>query len=97
MGLRWQINNLGKGLKYVPVVLSMARLMLFADGSFANNTGLSSQIGYILTILNEIMLQDNQFQIRGNLIHWSSTKCKRITRSVLASDITASSVAAPLG
>lgn len=25
--------------------------------------------------------------MRGNIIHWSSTKCKRITRSVLASEV----------
>jgi hypothetical protein len=29
----------------------------------------------------------DEFTIRGNLIYWSSTKSKRITRSVLASEI----------
>ena len=27
------------------------------------------------------------FSILGNLIHWSSIKCKRVTRSVLASEL----------
>ncbi|KAI1000668.1 hypothetical protein K3495_g7530 [Podosphaera aphanis] len=27
------------------------------------------------------------FDLTGNLIHWSSTKCKRVTRSILASEI----------
>ena len=29
----------------------------------------------------------NTFTIQGNVIHYSSTKCKRVTRSVLASEI----------
>jgi hypothetical protein len=56
------------------------------DGSFANNKDLSSQIGYEVIVTNETTGQD-EFNIRGNLIHWSSTKSKRITRSVLASEI----------
>lgn len=28
-----------------------------------------------------------EFTVRGNVIHWSSTKSKRVTRSVLASEI----------
>jgi hypothetical protein len=60
--------------------------MVFTDGSFANNQDLSSQLGYILTLVNETS-GDNTFDIYGNLIHWSSTKCKRVTRSVLASEI----------
>ena len=28
-----------------------------------------------------------EFTLHGNIIHWSSTKCKRVTRSVLASEI----------
>jgi hypothetical protein len=60
--------------------------MVFTDGSFANNQDLSSQLGYLLVLVNESGRQDNTFDIRGNVIHWSSTKCKRVTRSVLASE-----------
>src|SRR6266487_2920016 len=28
-----------------------------------------------------------QFLIRGNLLHWSSNKCKRVTRAVLTSEL----------
>ena len=28
-----------------------------------------------------------EFTIKGNVIHWSSTKSKRVTRSVLTSEI----------
>lgn len=40
---------------------------------------MSSQIGYVI-----IMVDDNNI---ANLLHWSSIKCKRITRSILASEL----------
>ena len=50
---------------------------MFTDTLFVNNKDFSSQIGYIL-VLADIMN-------KANIIYWSSIKCKRITRSVLAS------------
>jgi hypothetical protein len=85
--LKWQMENLDRGLRYVPVDLINAKLMVFVDGSFANNKDLSSQLGFILMLVNEHTDVDNTFSIRGNVIHYSSTKCKRVTRSVLASEI----------
>ena len=61
--------------------------MVFTDGSFAKNLDLSSQIGYFIALVNETARTDNEFTIRGNAVHWSSTKCKRVTRSVLASEL----------
>ncbi|KAK1918681.1 hypothetical protein P3342_001730 [Pyrenophora teres f. teres] len=55
-------------------------------GSFANNKDLSSQLGFVLVLVNESIDADT-FTIQGNVIHYSSTKCKRVTRSVLASEI----------
>ncbi|KAF7572902.1 hypothetical protein PtrM4_078070 [Pyrenophora tritici-repentis] len=69
-----------------PLDLATAKLVVFTDGSFANNQDLSSQLGYLLILANESSRQDSTFDIRGNVIHWSSTKCKRVTRSVLASE-----------
>ena len=63
------------------------KLFVFIDGSFANNKDLSLQLGYKIMLTNESYDDDNRFTIRGNLIHWSSTKSKRVTRSVLASEI----------
>ena len=60
---------------------------MFIDGSFANNKDLSSQLSYEIMLTNESYDDDNSFIIRGNLIHWSSTKSKRVTRSVLVSEI----------
>jgi hypothetical protein len=53
--------------------------MVFTDASFANNKDLSSQIGYILVLADGCR--------RANILYWSSIKCKRVTRSVLASEL----------
>ena len=85
--LKWQMENLDRGLRYVPVDLANAKLMVFVDGSFANNKDPSSLLGFVMMLLNESADADNTFTIRGNVIHYSSTKYKRVTRSVLASEI----------
>ncbi|KAF2743819.1 hypothetical protein M011DRAFT_480354 [Sporormia fimetaria CBS 119925] len=85
--LKWQMENLDRGLRYVRIDLMHAKLMVFVDGSFANNKDLSSQLGFILMLVNESTDTDDTFTIRGNVIHYSSTKCERVTRSVLASEI----------
>ena len=62
------------------------KLLVFVDMSFANNKDMSSQIRYIIVLANE-RKEDSKITVRGNILHWSSTKCKRITRSVLTSEI----------
>ena len=84
--LKWQLDNLERGIRYIPLDLHRTKLFVFVDGSFANNKDLSSQLGYEIMLANE-SYDDNSFTIKGNLIHWSSTKSKRVTRSVLASEI----------
>ena len=84
--IMWQMKNLDRGIKYIAIDLSTAKLFVFVDGSFANNKDFSSQIGYEIILANE-STQGEEFKITGNLIHWSSTKSKRVTRSVLASEI----------
>ncbi|KJZ68526.1 hypothetical protein HIM_12081 [Hirsutella minnesotensis 3608] len=84
--IQWQTDNLQRGLRYVPLALSTAKLMVFTDGSFANNKDLSSQLGFVIVLANEERSPAG-FTIRGNVLHWSSTKSKRVTRSVLASEI----------
>ncbi|KAH8755082.1 hypothetical protein F5883DRAFT_687434 [Diaporthe sp. PMI_573] len=69
-------------------IYTTAKLVVFVDGSFANNRDLSSQIGFVLALANEELNGNGtQQKIRGNILHWASTKCKRVTRSVLASEI----------
>ncbi|KAF1965810.1 hypothetical protein BU23DRAFT_584815 [Bimuria novae-zelandiae CBS 107.79] len=69
--LKWQIENLNRGLRYIPITLIDAKLML----------------GFILMLINKSIDGDNTFTICGNIIHYSLIKCKRVTRSVLASKI----------
>lgn len=77
--LMWQKAHGQKfGLKFTKLDQSKLRLIAFSDASFANNADFSSQIGYV------IILADDQ---HCNLLQWSSTKCKRVTRSVLASEL----------
>ena len=77
-----------RGLRFKAIDLSNAKLFVFVDGSFANNKDQSSQIGYVIILANEHShANTNEFTIEGNTIHWSSTKCRRVTQSVLASEI----------
>ncbi|KAI0993477.1 hypothetical protein K3495_g14708 [Podosphaera aphanis] len=63
------------------------KLYVFVDGSFAGNKDLSSQIGFVLVLANEIENNGKTFLVKGNILHGTSIKCKRDTRSVLASEI----------
>jgi hypothetical protein len=85
--IQWQIDNKDRGLRYIPMEIARAKLFIFTDGSFANNKDLSSQLGFVIVLAEETARTNTEFEIYGNIIHWSSTKCKRVTRSVLASEL----------
>ena len=70
---------MNRGLKFVKLNINTLQLLAFTDASFANNKDLSSQIGYVLVL--------SDASNKANIIHWSSIKCKRVTRSVLASEL----------
>jgi Reverse transcriptase (RNA-dependent DNA polymerase) len=72
-----------KALHIVPLNPSKLRLVAYCDASFANNRDLSSQLGYI------IALSDSE---NANILAWQSVKCRRVTRSVLASELYALSL-----
>lgn len=77
--LQWQIENPQRGLKFVKLDIQSLQLLVFTDASFANNNDLSSQIGYVIVLTDASK--------KANILHWSSVKCKRVTRSVLASEL----------
>jgi hypothetical protein len=54
-------------------------LLIFTDSLFTNNKDLLSQIGYILVLTDSLN--------KANIVYWSLVKCKRITRSILASKL----------
>ncbi|KAI0991424.1 hypothetical protein K3495_g16763 [Podosphaera aphanis] len=71
-------------LKFVRLDLQTLEIIAFTDSSFANNRDFSSQIGYVIALVDG--------QKNANLIHWQSVKCRRVTRSVLASELYALSL-----
>jgi hypothetical protein len=73
-------------LSYVHVNLNAAKIFIFADGSFANNKDLSSQLGFLMVLAHENHLE-SFFALISNIIYWSFTKCKCITRSIFASEV----------
>jgi hypothetical protein len=85
--IQWQIDNPARGLRFIPLDLSCAKLYIFTDGSFANNKDLTSQLGFVIALANEVSRTHSEFEIQGNVVHWNSSKCKRVTRSVLASEL----------
>ncbi len=80
------MTHLNWGLLYMPINLLTAKLFIFINRLFANNKDFSSQLGYKIIIANE-STKENDFTIYGNLIHWSLTKSKRVTRNILVSKI----------
>src|SRR5437667_8653703 len=73
------MDNLTRGLTFVPLNIYLLNLIVFTDTSFANNKDLSLQIRFVIVLMDQ-----NQ---TTNIIHWSLIKCKRVTRSVLASEL----------
>ena len=80
--LSWQSD--GPGLRFTRLNMSALRIIAFTDSSFANNPDHSSQIGYVITLVDDTN--------NANIIHWQSVKCRRVTRSVLASELYALSL-----
>jgi hypothetical protein len=66
--LQWQINHLNRSLRYVNIDLRFAKLIIFADGLFANNRDLSSQLGFLVILANEERTH-NSFELIRNIIH----------------------------
>lgn len=67
------------GLKFVPIDMDSARLLLFTDASFANTKDLKSQLGFLNILVDK---HGNM-----NIINFGSSRCKRVTRSVMAAEI----------
>ncbi|KAK1994577.1 hypothetical protein LX36DRAFT_542500, partial [Colletotrichum falcatum] len=46
--IKWQIENIKRGLRFIPLNLKTTKLFVFIDRSFANNTNLTSQLSFIV-------------------------------------------------
>jgi hypothetical protein len=67
--LKWQLDNLKRGIKYIPLDLYHIKLFIFINGLFANNKDLSLQLDYEIIFINESYDDDNSFIIRSNFIY----------------------------
>lgn len=67
------------GLTYSKVDGASAKLFVFADASFASTEGGTSQLGFVIT-----MTDSNG---KSSILHYSSTKSRRVTRKVLAAEL----------
>jgi hypothetical protein len=78
------------GLSFVALDLSRPlRLVVFSDAGFNSNADHTSQIGYIIVLVD----QTN----KANVIANTSKKCRRVTRSVFASELLAPMEAFDMG
>lgn len=66
-------------LRFVPLDLASLRLVLVTDASFANAPELKSQLSFVVLIGDK--------DSRANILHYGSSRCKRVTRSVMAAEI----------
>jgi hypothetical protein len=78
--LQWQIENHTRDLRYVTLHSTKLQLVIFTNSFFVNYRDLFSQIDYVICLAES----DSN---RVNIVHWSSVKCKRVTRSVLAAEL----------
>lgn len=77
--VKWCHDTCNIGLQYIPLDLDSLRLVLFTDAAFGNADKLNSQLGFVLVLVDE--------NNNGNIIHYGSTKCRRVVRSVLAPEL----------
>jgi hypothetical protein len=53
--LKWQIDHTDRGLTYITLDISTAKLFVFINRLFVNNKDFSSQLGYKIIIVNKII------------------------------------------
>ncbi len=76
--LQWQLDHSIRELNFVSLNINSLKLMIYIDASFAN-VNLHSQIDYVICLIDDLN--------KANIIHWFSTKCKRVIRSVLTTEL----------
>lgn len=76
--VEWCHTSATVGTTFFPVKLEKARFSLFTDASFANADRFKSQMGFVLVI------GDGE---NSNIIHYGSSRCRRVTRSVMAAEL----------
>ena len=67
------------GMKFVKLNVESVSISVFVDASFAKNRDFSSQLGYVIALTDE--------DGNSNIIHYQSSKSKRVARSVLSAEM----------
>jgi hypothetical protein len=62
------MKHLDRGFDYIALDLNICKLFVFANGSFANNKNLSSQLGFLILFVNK-MRESSFFELAGNIVH----------------------------
>lgn len=68
-----------RGLRFFPLDLESMIMGVFLDAGFATNSDMTSQLGFVVALMDK--------SGNGNVVHYASTKSKRVTRSVLAAEL----------
>jgi hypothetical protein len=71
--------SVADGLTFVPLDLDSVRVAVFTDASFANCDDYKSQLGFVICMKDKTDA--------ANIVHFGSSKCRRITRSVMAAEL----------
>ncbi|CAE7177640.1 unnamed protein product [Symbiodinium microadriaticum] len=77
-------NTTDWGLRFVPLDLAKAKIVVFTDASWANTESLRSQAGFLTFLCGE-----DVFSLKGdsaNLLDWRSHRIQRQCRSTLAAE-----------
>ena len=79
--IKYVLNNAEKGIAIPKLDMNTLSIEVYTDASLANNSDLSSQLGYVIALRH----------VNGNcnIVDYSSRKCRRVTHSSLAGEILA--------
>jgi hypothetical protein len=66
-------------LHFTALELEPVELRVYTDASFANNTDLSPHLGSTIFMVDK--------KSKCSLIHWSSRKARRVTRTTMAAEL----------
>lgn len=67
------------GLRFIQLNIATTCLTVFVDAGFATNNDLTSQLVYLIILINN--------DGNANIVHYGSIKLRSVTRSVLAAEL----------
>lgn len=74
-------KSVDKGINFVSLDLDSLNMAVFVDEGFTSNPESSSQLGFLITLVDK--------NINFNIIQYGSLESRRVTRSVLATELLA--------